>query len=200
MSACPTPQIGCSTKPGRASVDVQSQNAEVCRYLNKWARILEPVRARGGSLKAAGMKRKQYGSYSTGTGMPYHTEGWPHTRWVKAKDFMLCEVEFVRRTNVRRAYGRPPERSNEGGLLRSWQRHCDSSRACLFAVLPRFPNGMILSSGSRLRRALSPSRPSSPSSPSRKRLAPLLLAERMKPWSVVRGDSLLVGGAWLLQD
>jgi len=101
-------------KIGLAAAESQSQDAEVCTVgiSTTGARILEPVRDRGGSSKAAGMKRKQYGSYSAGTGIPYHTEWRPHKRRrrLTKEEFMLCEV--VRRTNVRRAYGRPPEGSN----------------------------------------------------------------------------------------
>ncbi|KAE9381308.1 hypothetical protein N431DRAFT_424871 [Stipitochalara longipes BDJ] len=144
------------------------------KYLNNCARILKPVKTKGGSLKAAGVKESNMDQSARNRDTLSHWRVSTQAH-LNAKDFMLCKV--VRRTNVRRADGRPPKGSNEGA-------GSGARGACLF---PRSPNGMILSSSSRLRLALCPYS---------KRLAPLFLAERVKPWSVVRCGSLLGGGCY----
>jgi hypothetical protein len=47
------------------------------KYLNNWARLLEPFNGRDGSLKAAGVEDSKVDDL-VGTAISYHTGGCPH--------------------------------------------------------------------------------------------------------------------------
>jgi hypothetical protein len=74
MSPGTTSQTAWSTKSGLTSAEVE---VEMQKYLNNWARLLEPFNARDGSLKAACVEDSKVDD-PVGTAISYHTGGCPH--------------------------------------------------------------------------------------------------------------------------